>query len=110
MRRGRGRCSDARPWRGFLSWDGAAHDTPRPRGSASPGSDDPGRRTPGALLLCVVAGAEPVDDHDRFVADPPCVVTAGQRRDVAGPGDELGPVVHADGQLPGDVVLEVRRG
>src|SRR5690349_20150939 len=57
----------------------------------------------------VVAGAEPVDDDRGLVADDPRIVAAGQRGDVARPGDELGAVVHADGQPATDVVLEVRR-
>ena len=58
---------------------------------------------------CVVAGAEPVDDDHRLVADDPGVVAARQRGDVAGAGDELGAVVHADREPPAHVVLEVRR-
>src|SRR4051794_18873918 len=61
-----------------------------------------------SVALGVVAGAEPVHDDRRLVAHDPGVVAAGQRGDVAGPGDELGAVVHADGQPAADVVLEVR--
>src|SRR5918912_464732 len=57
----------------------------------------------------VVAGAVPVDDHDRLVAEDPGVVAARQRRDVTGAGDKLGAVVHPDRQPSRDVVLEVGR-
>jgi hypothetical protein len=53
--------------------------------------------------------AVPVDDDGRLVAYDPGVVAARQRGDVAGPGDHLCAVVHADPQPAADVVLEVRR-
>src|SRR6186997_161002 len=56
----------------------------------------------------VAAGAVPVDDDRRLVADHPGVVTAGQGGDVARSGDELRAVVHADRELAADVILEVR--
>src|SRR5919204_4833050 len=62
-----------------------------------------------SAVLRVVAGAVPVDDHNGLVSDDPGVVTARQRGDLAGAGDELGAVVHADRELAADVVLEVRR-
>src|SRR5262245_1699062 len=56
-----------------------------------------------------MARAVPIDHHCRFISDNPCVVAAWQGRDVAGPGDELGAVVHANGEAAAHVVLEVRR-
>src|SRR5919204_3259777 len=61
-----------------------------------------------SAALRVVAGAEPVDDHDGLVSDDPRVVAARQRGDVAGAGDHLGAVVHPDRELAAHVVLEVR--
>ena len=45
-----------------------------------------------------MARAEPVHHDHRLVAHDPRVVAAGQRGHVAGAGDELGAVVHPDGQ------------
>src|SRR5919197_3767175 len=61
-----------------------------------------------SAVLRVFAGAVPVDDHNGLVADDPGVVAARQRGDLAGAGDELGAVVHADRELAADVVLEMR--
>src|ERR671936_849834 len=61
-----------------------------------------------SAVLRVVAGAVPVDDHNGLVSDDPGVVAARQRGDLAGAGDELGAVVHADRELAADVVLEMR--
>src|SRR5919197_6679877 len=69
----------------------------------------PSSRGISASVLRVVAGAVPIDDHDGLVSDDPGVVAARQRGDLAGAGDELGAVVHADRELAADVVLEVRR-
>src|SRR5919108_518625 len=52
-----------------------------------------------SAVLRVVAGAVPVDNHRRLVADHPAVVAARQRGDLARAGDELGAVVHADREL-----------
>src|SRR5512144_367858 len=57
----------------------------------------------------VGAGAVPIHDDGGLVTDDPRIVAAGQGGDVAGAGDELGAVVHADGELPTHVVLEVGR-
>lgn len=59
--------------------------------------------------LRVVHGTEPIDCDDRFFADNPGVMPLRKTGDVARPCDELGSVVHPDGQLSGDVVLEMRR-
>src|SRR4029450_4203436 len=64
---------------------------------------------PPSRALRVVAGAEPVHDDDRVVAEHPRVVTARERRHGARPPHELRAVAHPDRELPGDVVLEVRR-
>ena len=62
----------------------------------------------GSGVLSVLARAAPVHDDRRLVPDDPGVVAARQRSDLAGPGDELGAVVHADAELPRHVILEVR--
>src|ERR1017187_3072936 len=66
---------------------------------------------PGATStrLGVVARPVPVDDYHGLLAHHPRVVPAGQRGDIAGPGDHLGAVVHANCELPAHVILEVRR-
>ena len=48
------------------------------------------------LLFRVVAGARPVDEHDRLVADHPGVVAGRQGRDLARAGLELAAVRHDD--------------
>src|ERR1035441_4147708 len=69
------------------------------------------RRPPGATStrLGVVTRPVPVDDYHGLLAHHPRVVPAGQRGDIAGPGDHLGAVVHANCELPAHVILEVRR-
>src|SRR6266436_1331830 len=37
----------------------------------------------------VLAGAEPVDDNHGLVTDHPCIVTAGERGDIAWPRNKL---------------------
>src|SRR5580704_6368064 len=59
--------------------------------------------------LSVVARAVPVDEHNRFVADHPCIVARGQRGDVAGARVKLAAVRHLDAQHARRVILEVRR-
>jgi len=66
---------------------------------------DPGNpESPGG----VVAGAPPVHDRYRHIADHPGVVPRRQRSHLARGGVELGAVGRADPQCSGDVVLEVR--
>src|SRR5580692_1564514 len=62
----------------------------------------------GGSALGIVAGAPPVDDDDRLVADHPGVVPWRKRGHLAGARVELGAVGQLDAQSPGDVVLEVR--
>jgi hypothetical protein len=65
-------------------------------GARSPGCTWPIVPTDGlsglTALFCVVAGAPPVDDHDRLVADDPCVVALGQCGHLTGDGVEGGAV------------------
>src|SRR5580700_9012990 len=63
----------------------------------------------GASGLAVVAGAVPVDYHDRLVADHPGVMSGRERRNVAGTRVKLRPVCHLDPQHARSVVLKVRR-
>src|SRR5215216_3107954 len=56
----------------------------------------------------VVRCPKPVDDYGRLVADDPRVVAFRQRCDIAGAGNELRPVIHADGESSRDVILEMR--
>src|SRR5207245_7268148 len=77
--------------------------------SPSPPLDRSVARTGPSEALAVVAGAAPVHHHRRLVAHHPRIVSAGQRGDIARPGDEFLAVVHEDREPAGDVVLEVRR-
>src|SRR5580692_2904800 len=66
------------------------------------------RRARWSSTLGVVAGPIPIDHHRRFVADHPGVMTLGQRGDISRSCDELGAVIHADGESSRHVVLEMR--
>src|ERR1700752_185400 len=67
------------------------------------------RRAAPFSTLGVVAGAVPVDDDRRLIADNPGVVAARKRRDVARAGDEFRAVVHPYSEPAAHVILEVRR-
>src|SRR5258707_705366 len=51
-------------------------------------------------LLCIVAGAIPVDDHDRLVADDPGIVARGQQGNLARARFKLRAVGHLDVEAP----------
>src|SRR5665213_1074166 len=65
-------------------------------------------RPGGGSGLRVVARAVPVDEHNPLVTDDPCVVSRGQRGDIAWMRLEFGAVGHPDVEHTGGVVLEVR--